>query len=92
MASTWGASLRVLRPLYTTVVCPAITTGCPTWWAPLTRCSFRERLEKSFRKLKTIASELSLEPIRPHQDAALRQKRECPHFLFTWMAGRPDSD
>jgi hypothetical protein len=33
-ASTRGASLRVLRLLYTAVVCPAITTGCPAWWAP----------------------------------------------------------
>jgi hypothetical protein len=34
MASTWGASLRASRLLYTAVVCPAITTGCPAWWAP----------------------------------------------------------
>jgi hypothetical protein len=34
-ASTWGASLRVLRLLYTAVVRPAITTGCPAWWALL---------------------------------------------------------
>jgi hypothetical protein len=33
-ASTWGASLRVSRLLYTAVVRPAITTGCPAWWAP----------------------------------------------------------
>jgi hypothetical protein len=33
-ASTWGASLRVLRLLYSAVVRPAITTGCPAWWAP----------------------------------------------------------
>jgi hypothetical protein len=30
-ASTWGASLRVLRLLYTAVVRPAITTCCPAW-------------------------------------------------------------
>jgi hypothetical protein len=28
-ASTWSASLRVLRLLYSAVVYPAITTGCP---------------------------------------------------------------
>jgi hypothetical protein len=30
-ASTWGASLRVLRLLYTAIVRWAITTGCPAW-------------------------------------------------------------
>ncbi len=34
MASTWGTSLRVSILLYTAVVCPAITTGCPAWCAP----------------------------------------------------------
>jgi hypothetical protein len=29
MALTWGASLRVSRLLYTTVVCATITTSCP---------------------------------------------------------------
>jgi hypothetical protein len=33
-ASTWGATLRFSRLLYTVVVCPAITPGCPAWWAP----------------------------------------------------------
>ncbi len=34
-ASTWGASLRVLRLLYTAVIRLAITTGCPAWCDPL---------------------------------------------------------
>jgi hypothetical protein len=33
-ASTWGASLRVSRLLYTAIVRPAINTGCPAWWSP----------------------------------------------------------
>jgi hypothetical protein len=33
-ASTWGASLRVSRLLYTAIVHPAIATGCPAWWVP----------------------------------------------------------
>jgi hypothetical protein len=33
-ASTWGASLRVSRLLYTAVVRPAITASCHAWWAP----------------------------------------------------------
>jgi hypothetical protein len=33
-AWTWGTFLQVLRLLYTAIVCPAITTGCPAWWAP----------------------------------------------------------
>jgi hypothetical protein len=33
-ASTWGASIQVLRLLYTAVVRPAIPTSCPAWWAP----------------------------------------------------------
>ncbi len=45
-ASTWGASLRVSRLLYTAVVRPAITTGCPAWWAPLTGHLF----EKGWRR------------------------------------------
>jgi hypothetical protein len=34
IASTWGASLLVLKLLYTAVVHLAITSGCPAWWAP----------------------------------------------------------
>ncbi len=33
-ASTWGASLSVLRLLYTAVVHLVIATGCLAWWAP----------------------------------------------------------
>ncbi len=33
-ASSWGDSIWVLRLLYTAVVCQAITTGYPAWWAP----------------------------------------------------------
>jgi hypothetical protein len=57
-ASTWGASLRVLRLLYTAAVRPpsplAVLHGGP----PLIHHSFEKGLEKSYRKLKTDASEL----------------------------------
>jgi hypothetical protein len=33
-ASTWGTSLQVLRLLYIALVCLALATGCPAWWAP----------------------------------------------------------
>jgi hypothetical protein len=49
-------------------------------------------LEKSFKKLKNNASELSLEPTRPHPYATSRQKWECPLCLSIWIAGRPDFD
>jgi hypothetical protein len=82
-ASTWGASLQVLRLLYTTVVGPAIEIGYPAWWAPLAGHSFDMRLEKSFRKPNTDASEPSPEPTRPHRYSASMQKWECPRFLST---------
>jgi hypothetical protein len=33
-ASSWGAYLQILRLLYIAIICPAIITGCPAWWAP----------------------------------------------------------
>jgi hypothetical protein len=53
---------------------------------------FEEGLEKSYRKLETNASELSLEPTRLHQNEASGQKWECPRYLLTWMEGKPDFD
>jgi hypothetical protein len=50
-SSTWGASLRVPRLLYTAVVCPAITTGCSAWWAspdtPFSQKGVGEELQKA---------------------------------------------
>jgi hypothetical protein len=47
---------------------------------------------RSSRKLKTVASEPSLGPTKPHQYEAFRQKWASPHCLFTWMAGTPVFD
>ncbi len=60
--------------------------------SPLTRHSFKMGLKKSFRKQRSVTSEPSLEPTRPHWYAASRQKWESPHRLFTWTAGKPDFD
>jgi hypothetical protein len=67
-ASTWGASLRVVRLLYTTVVRPAITTGCPAWWAPPSTPFFRKVLGdklKGFKNcgLKTVSAAYKAPPV-----------------------------
>ncbi len=60
MASTWGASLQVLRMLYTAVVNPPIATGCLAEWAspdmPIFRKGIRDELQKAKNQcLKTVA-------------------------------------
>jgi hypothetical protein len=67
-ASTWGASLRVSRLLYTAVVRPAITTGCPAWWAPPSTPFFRkgmgeELLKIENRCLRTISGAYKATPV-----------------------------
>jgi hypothetical protein len=49
-ASTWVASLQVLRLLYTTVVHPAITTGCPAWLARPDKLFILEGVRKELQK------------------------------------------
>jgi hypothetical protein len=51
-SSTWGTSLQVLRLLYTAVVRPAITTGCPVWWAPPSMPLFRNGLGDELQRVK----------------------------------------
>jgi hypothetical protein len=51
-ASTWGAALRVSRLLYTAVVRPAITTGCPAWWAPPSTPFFRKVVGDELQKIE----------------------------------------
>jgi hypothetical protein len=71
-ASTWRASLRVPRLLYTAVVCPAITTCGPAWWAPpdvpLFLKGVREELQKAENQcLIAIARAYRATPIRSPQ-------------------------
>ncbi len=56
---------------------------------PLPHHFFELRWGKSSRELRTVVSELSLGPTRPHQYEASRQKWASPLCLSTWMAGRP---
>jgi hypothetical protein len=51
-ASTWGATLRVLRLLFTPVVRPAITTGCLVWWVPTFTPFFKKELGEELQKVK----------------------------------------
>ncbi len=71
-ASTWNTSLRVLRLLYTVIVRPAITTGCPTWWAPLSTIFFRKGVgeelhEAENRCLRTVSGAYKATPIQSLQ-------------------------
>jgi hypothetical protein len=59
-ASTWSASLWVLRLLYTTVIRPAITTSCPAWWAPPSMPFYRKGVGKELQRVEIAAAELSL--------------------------------
>jgi hypothetical protein len=90
-ASTWGAYLQVSRLLYTTVVRPVITTGCPTWWArpttPLHPMGWGITSEGSI----TVVSQLSPWPTRPHLYEVSRQKSVSPLCPSTWTAGRHNS-
>ncbi len=49
-ASAWGASLRVSKLLYTIVVCLAVTTGCPAWWAPPDMILYPQGVRKELQK------------------------------------------
>jgi hypothetical protein len=51
-ASTWGACLRVSRLLYSAVVRPAITRGCPAWWAPPYTPFFRKGMGDELQKVE----------------------------------------
>jgi hypothetical protein len=71
-ASTWGASLRVSRLLYTAVVHPAITTGCPAWWAPPSTPFFRKEVGEELQKIKncclrTVSGAYKATPVRSLQ-------------------------
>ncbi len=87
-ASTWGAFLRVSRLLYTAVMRPAITTGCSAWWALTSTLYFERGWGTSSKGSKTIVSEPSLGPTKPHLYKASRQKWASPLCLSTWTAGR----
>ncbi len=67
-ASTWGAYLRVLRLLYTAVVRPAITTGCPVWWPPSSTPFFRKWVGEELQKienwcLRTVSEAYKATPV-----------------------------
>jgi hypothetical protein len=71
-ALTWGAFLRVLRLLYTAVVRPAITTGCPAWWAPPSTPFFRKGVGEELQKIKnccfrTVSGAYNASPVRSLQ-------------------------
>ncbi len=71
-ASTWGASLRVSRQLYTAVVHLAITTGCPSWWAPPSTPFFRTGMGEELQKienccLRTVSGAYKATPVRSLQ-------------------------
>jgi hypothetical protein len=71
-ASTWGASLRVSRLLYTAVVRPAITTGCPAWWALQSTPFFRKGMGEELQKienccLSTVSGAYKATPVRSLQ-------------------------
>jgi hypothetical protein len=85
-ASTWGTSLRVSRLLYTALVRPVITTGCPAGRAP-PLCHFINRGgETSSKGPKTIVLELSHGPTRPNLYETSRQKSALPLCPSTWTA------
>jgi hypothetical protein len=44
IVSRWGASLQLLRLLYTAVVRPASTTSWPAYWAPPSTLFFQKGL------------------------------------------------
>ncbi len=71
-ASTWGATLRVSRLLYTAVVRPAITTGCPAWWAPPSTPFFQKGVGEELQKiesrcLRTVSWAYKATPVRSLQ-------------------------
>ncbi len=71
-ASTWGASLRVSRLLYTAVVRPAITTGCPAWWAPPSTPFFQKGVGEELQKVenrcrRTVSGAYKATPVRSLQ-------------------------
>jgi hypothetical protein len=71
-ASTWGASLQVLRLLYTAVVRPAMTTGCPAWWAPPSTPFFQSGLGEELRRVEnrclvTVSGAYKATPVRSFQ-------------------------
>jgi hypothetical protein len=71
-ALTWGAPLRVLRLLYTAVVRPAITTGCPAWCAPPSMPFFKKMVGEELQKIKnccprTVSGASKATPVRSLQ-------------------------
>ncbi len=71
-ASTCGASLQILRLLYSAVVRPAITTGCHAWWAPPDRPFFRKGMGDELQKvesqcLRAVSGAFKATPVRSLQ-------------------------
>jgi hypothetical protein len=89
-ASTLGTSLRVSRLLYTAVVQPVITTGCPAWWAPPSTLFYRKGVGEELQRvenscLKTVSRAYKATPVRSLQ----AEVGVYTLYLCTWMAGRP---
>jgi hypothetical protein len=89
-ASTWGASLQVLRLLYTAVMCPAITTGCLAWWAPPSTPFFCKGLGDELQRVEnccliSVSGAYKATPVR-----SLHAEVGAPLCLSSWTAGRPD--
>jgi hypothetical protein len=71
-ASTWGTSLWISKLLYTAVVRPAITIGCPAWWAPPSTPFFRKGMGDELQKvenccLRTFSGAYKTTPVRSLQ-------------------------
>jgi hypothetical protein len=66
MASTWGASGRVLRLLYTAVVRSAITTGWPVWRAPPSTSLYQKGLWEELQKVDNWFSQICLWGLQGH--------------------------
>jgi hypothetical protein len=86
-ASTWGASLRVSRLLYTAVVRPAITTDCRAWLAPPSTPLYRKGLGEELQRvenhcLRTVFGAYKATPVR-----SLKVEVGVPP-LFIHMDGR----
>jgi hypothetical protein len=97
-ASTWSASLLILRLLYTAVMRPAITTSCPTWWAPPSSQFFpkglRDKLQRvENRCLRTFSGAYKATPVRSLQAEVgipplfLQMDGRQAHFSFLQSQG-----
>jgi hypothetical protein len=71
-ALAWGASLRVMRLLYTAVARPAIITGCPAWLAPPMTPFIQKGLGEELQKVenrcwRTVSGAYKATPVRSLQ-------------------------